>query len=88
MKRCLRREIHEELGTEIRVGQAFGIYQHAYTHFRITLHAFLCELTNGEPRPIEAAELAWARPVDLAGYPMGKVDRQIARKLASHGIDQ
>ncbi|MGA2489273.1 MAG: A/G-specific adenine glycosylase [Anaerolineales bacterium] len=80
---CLRREIQEELGVGIGVGESFGVYQHAYTHFRITLHAFLCQLTDGEPKPIEAAELAWIRPDDLAHYPMGKVDRQIARKLVS-----
>jgi A/G-specific adenine glycosylase len=80
---CLLREIQEELGVEIRVGEPLGVYQHAYTHFRITLHAFLCELTGGEPRAIEAAELAWVKPVDLALYPMGKVDRQIAIKLGT-----
>jgi A/G-specific adenine glycosylase len=81
LEACLAREIREELGAGIRVGEAFGIYQHAYTHFRITLHAFLCELTDGEPKPIEAAELAWVSPAELADYPMGKVDRQIARRL-------
>jgi A/G-specific adenine glycosylase len=80
---CLRREIREELGAEIQVRLPFGVYQHAYTHFRITLHAFLCELTDGEPKPIEAAELAWVDPDALDRYPMGKVDRQIARKLGS-----
>jgi A/G-specific adenine glycosylase len=80
---CLAREIREELDVTIKVGQPFGVYQHAYTHFRITLYAFLCELSDGEPRPLEAAELAWVAPAELAHYPMGKVDRQIARKLAS-----
>jgi A/G-specific adenine glycosylase len=79
---CLIREILEELGTQIRVGEAFGVYEHAYTHFRITLHAFFCELTGVEPKPLEAAELAWVLPFDLDQYPMGKVDRQIARKLS------
>lgn len=78
---CLAREIREELGAEIHVGEAFGVYRHAYTHFRITLHAFLCELTDGEPRPVEAAELAWVVPAELGNYPMGKVDRKIARSL-------
>jgi A/G-specific adenine glycosylase len=78
---ALRRELREELGVEARVGEAFGVYRHAYTHFRITLHAFLCELADGEPRPIEAAELAWVRPAELAKYPMGKVDRMIASRL-------
>ena len=81
LEACLAREIQEELGTEIRVGEPFGVYQHAYTHFRITLHAFLCGLTGGEPRPVEAAELAWVLPSDLGNYPMGKVDRLIARRL-------
>ena len=78
---CLVREIREETGAEIRVGEAFGIYQHAYTHFSITLHAFFCELIAGEPRAIEATELAWVKPMELNNYPMGKVDRQIARRL-------
>ncbi len=77
----LRREIREELGADIRVGEELGVYRHAYTHFRITLHAFLCELTDGEPRPLAAADLAWVAPSALEDYPMGKVDRQIARRL-------
>ncbi|MGD0610127.1 MAG: A/G-specific adenine glycosylase [Anaerolineales bacterium] len=78
---CLEREIQEELGARIRVGQSLGVFRHAYTHFRITLHAFLCDLVGGEPRPLQASELAWVALPDLAGYPMGKVDRQIARRL-------
>jgi len=81
LEACLGREIREETGVEIRVAEAFGIYQHAYTHFSITLHAFRCELMAGEPRPIEAVELAWVEPAHLGDYPMGKVDRLIARRL-------
>lgn len=77
----LRREIREELGVEIEVGAPFGVYRHAYTHFRITLHAFLCALNGGEPRPLEAEALAWVEVPALEEYPMGKVDRQIARRL-------
>ena len=78
---CLKREMREELGVQVRVGQAFGVYRHAYTHFRITLHAFRCELVEGRPRPLQAAGLAWVAPADLGNYPMGKVDRLIARRL-------
>jgi A/G-specific adenine glycosylase len=84
---CLTREIREELGAGIRVGEPFGIYQHAYTHFRITLHAFFCELTDGEPKPIEVDELAWVSLENLTQYPMGKVDRKIAQKLADRKIE-
>ena len=78
---ALEREIREELGVKIRIGEAFGVYHHAYTHFRITLHAFLCDPAGGEPQPVEADEIRWVKPAELADYPMGKVDRQIARKL-------
>ncbi len=81
LQACLKREIREELGVGIRVGEPLGVYQHAYTHFRITVHAFKCNLTGGEPKPIEAAEIAWVDPAVLTDYPMGKVDRQIASKI-------
>lgn len=77
----LAREIREELGAEIEVGQPIGVYRHAFTHFRITLHAFHCRLAGGEPRPIEASELRWVSPADLAQFPMGKVDRMISKEL-------
>jgi A/G-specific adenine glycosylase len=78
---CLAREIREELGVAVRVGEQLGTYKHAYTHFSITLHAFFCDLQEGEPRPVQAAELAWVARSDLSDYPMGKVDRLIAGDL-------
>lgn len=78
---CLRREIREELGVEISVGHLLGVYRHAYTHFRVTLHAFECRLIEGEPRPLEASDLRWLLPEEMKAYPMGKIDRQIAAHL-------
>ncbi len=79
---CLEREIQEELGVAVAVGAACGVYRHAYTHFKITLHAFHCTLlAAGEPQPLAASALLWADPAGLGAYPMGKVDRQIAARL-------
>ena len=80
---CLRREILEELGVEIEVGAHLGKYKHAYTHFRVTLYAFWCTLLAGEPRPLQAADVRWVSPAELAQYPMGKIDRQISQSLLS-----
>jgi A/G-specific adenine glycosylase len=77
----LRREIQEELAVHIEVGAHLGVYEHAYTHFRVTLHAFSCRLLDGEPQPIEAADLRWVTPPELKEYPMGKIDREIAKNL-------
>ena len=81
---CLAREIQEELGVRIWVGEPVGVYEHAFSHFSITLHAFKCELVEGKPRPVEAAELAWVAPADLKSYPMGKVDRLISKIGRAH----
>ena len=79
---CLKREICEELGVEIDVSGQIGVFRHAYTHFRITLHAFDCNLANGnQPQALEASDLRWVKPEELPGYPMGKIDRQISRQI-------
>jgi A/G-specific adenine glycosylase len=84
----LEREIREELGVDIHVGQPFGVYRHGYTHFKVTLHAFFCRLERGEPQALHASELAWADPSTLKAYPMGKIDRQIAGRLAAQPLPE
>lgn len=81
MPQALEREIFEELGTRISVGDDLGMYRHAYTHFRITLHAFFCTLTGDEPQALDASEIRWVPIPDLADYPMGKIDRLISNDL-------
>lgn len=76
---CIRREIREELDLAFEPTRPFGVYRHAYTHFKITLHAFIGEIPDdAEPRNLAADDMAWIKPEDLTTIPMGKVDRQIA----------
>jgi len=86
---CLVREIQEELGAAVQVNSALGVYKHAYTHFRVTIHAFACTLlADQEPRPLHASKICWVYPEELQGFPMGKVDRQIANLLAKESSSQ
>ncbi len=79
---CLQREIREELGAAIQVGPSLGVYRHAYTHFQVTLHAFRAWLLAGEsPRPVQVQALRWVQLEELTSFPMGKIDREIARRL-------
>ncbi len=78
---CLQREIREELGVEVRVGVELGVFRHAYTHFKVTLHAFEAQIAAGEPQLLQADELRWVVLDDLPNFPMGKIDRQIAALL-------
>jgi A/G-specific adenine glycosylase len=74
---CLRREIQEELGINIAVGEPITVVQHAYTHFRITLHALHARHVNGEPQPIGCADWRWAPLADVELYPLAVTDRKI-----------
>ena len=81
MEACMRREIQEELGVDIQVGDLLGIFPHAYTHFKVNVHAFQCLILSGEPQALDHDQLCWAALPDLGSYPMGKVDRLIANLL-------
>ncbi len=83
LQACLKRELWEEMGVNVEVGDSVGIYQHAYTHFRVTLHAFHCTMTQGEPQQLEHDDLRWVTPGEFDAYPMGKLDRQIANALTN-----
>jgi A/G-specific adenine glycosylase len=79
---ALVREIREELGADIAVEEHFGEYHHAYTHFKVILHAWFVTLTGTEPSALEASELRWVSIEELGEYPMGKIDRSISNDLA------
>jgi len=70
-----------ETGYRLKVQkkEALGIVQHAYTHFRVTVHAFRCELISMSKNK----DMKWLRISELENYPMGRIDRQIARKLTT-----
>jgi A/G-specific adenine glycosylase len=78
---ALRREIEEELTLEITVGDPITIVQHAYTHFRITLHAFHATYSAGRVQHIGVADHAWVRLPDLEQYAFAVTDRKIIQAL-------
>jgi len=53
------------------------ILEHAYSHFTVTVHALRCELIEMLPDQ----NLKWVSVNRLDDYPMGKIDRQVARKI-------
>jgi len=57
--------------------EPLGIVQHGYTHFKVTVHVFPCELISMPG----GTNLRWVPLKDLDNYPMGKIDRQIAKMI-------
>ncbi len=78
---CLRREIMEELGMEIAVGDQVTVVRHAYTHFRITLHAFHARHVSGAPQTIGCADWRWETLDGLARFPFPVTDQKIIAAL-------
>lgn len=76
------KELNQALNAACRLklkkGDPLGIVQHAYTHFKVTVHAFRCDVVS---IPKEK-NLKWVKITELGDYPMGKVDRQIADLLS------
>jgi A/G-specific adenine glycosylase len=81
LSECLVREMREELDVGIEVGELLTVVRHAYTHFRITLHAFCCRLVDGQPRCLDCAAFRWVLPVEMDALPMSVADLKVAQAL-------
>ena len=74
---ALRRELREELGIGVKVGECLGAVDHAFSHFTMTLALYRCRLTKGEPRTLKHAEIRWAGAEDFAELAFPAADRKL-----------
>ncbi|MFV1960155.1 MAG: NUDIX domain-containing protein, partial [Planctomycetota bacterium] len=81
---CVR-EIREETGLRVRCLAPFLSIDHAYTHFRITLHLFHCEAGPGRPRPLGCEAPRFVALEDLDRYPFPRANRKALDRLLSGG---
>jgi mutator protein MutT len=81
-EQCLVREIREELGVEISVGQLFEDIEHDYPEKSVHLKFFKCELLAGEPQPLDCAAVKWIDKTALAAHAFPAADAQLLEKLS------
>jgi 8-oxo-dGTP diphosphatase len=62
---ALEREIAEELGCTIEVGDLITTTSHEYEFGTVNLTTFYCRLTSGTPTTSEHAAIRWLPPTDL-----------------------
>jgi len=76
---ALIRELHEELGIDTRASclAPLAFASHSYEDFHLLMPLFACRRWEGSVIPLEGQRLAWARPKDLAGYPMPPADEPL-----------
>jgi 8-oxo-dGTP diphosphatase len=82
---CLRREIEEELGVDVRVGRQIFEVAHEYPDRAVELHFFECELL-GEPVARLGQEMKWVGPGDLAALEFPAADAELIKLLARAGF--
>lgn len=75
------REVREELGIEVRALRELVTVRHAYSHFRVTIHAFACRHVAGRARPIGCDKCRWVGLADLGPYPFPAATLKILRAL-------
>ena len=81
LEQCLSREIREELDIEIRIERPFVSVDHAYSHFRITLHTFLCRHSRGRVQDIGCDAHRWVTVDQLGELAFPKADRVVLEEL-------
>jgi mutator protein MutT len=78
---CVRRELWEELGIEVRPTTPLPVIEHTYPSVSVRLHPFVCRLESGEPRAISAAEWKWVSGPELAGHRFPEANEGLIRGL-------
>jgi 8-oxo-dGTP diphosphatase len=82
-EQCLRRELEEELGIEVEVGQMVESLAHDYPERTVQLRFFLCRWLRNEPRLIDCLNLAWVTSEELRNYQFPAADARLIEKLRS-----
>jgi mutator protein MutT len=82
-EQCLVREIREELGVKISVGELFEEICHDYPEKSVHLKFFICQLLSGEPQPLDCAAVKWIEKAELAAHEFPAADARLLEKLKS-----
>ena len=82
-EQCLVREIREELGVEIFVGELFEAIRHDYPEKSVHLKFFICKIFSGEPQPLDCAAVKWDDRSELEAHEFPSADAQLLEKLKS-----
>ena len=80
---ALKREIMEELDTEIAVGELIDTIEYDYPDFHLSMDCFWCEVVSGELVLKEAEAARWLTKKELDSVPWLPADRILLEKLCS-----
>jgi hypothetical protein len=79
--------MRRKLGLEIEVGECLVELQHAYSHFRITLHAFFCQLVTGSPQALGYEDWRWVRLAHTGDLAFSVANQRVIAALRATRLD-
>lgn len=72
------REVREETGLPVQAEPPFASIQHAYSHFRLTMHVCRCRLADHDPPQLRSERPHhWVRREELAAFPFPAANHKI-----------
>jgi 8-oxo-dGTP diphosphatase len=81
LESALEREIREELGVKVRVEDEYFTTEHTYPSRTVRLHFFNCSVVEGEPTPLEVADMRWVEPGELHQFQFPPADEELIKRL-------
>ena len=84
LERCLARELHEEVGIEVRPLTALQVIEHDYPAARVRLHPYLCVHTAGDPQPLGCQRLQWIAPRRLTEFRFPPANEGLIETIIAH----
>lgn len=79
---ALVRELREELGIEVARAHPFMRLTHAYPDRQVELSLWIVEEFSGAPQALDAQELKWVAPQELAFQDILQADQPFVAALA------
>jgi len=78
---ALKRELREELGIEVSVGNIYAVGHHVYETKTVILLVYEATLIAGQPTCKEVAEIRWFKPSELVNLDLPPADEPITARL-------
>tara|TARA_B100000700_G_scaffold142233_1_gene158176 strand:- start:3340 stop:4491 length:1152 start_codon:yes stop_codon:yes gene_type:complete len=81
IEQTIEREIREEIGIDIIIGEKLLSFEHMYSHKKLHFIVHLCEWKSGKPKPLASQKLCWVSPDRLYDYPFPAANTRIINEL-------
>ncbi len=85
---ALARELREELGVPIAVGDPITFSWHRDATREILLLFYAARLVAGVPHGLQGQEVRWVTPAELAALPTPPADADLVRILLNRGLKE